>query len=221
MDSLLCLALVNARHTCHRTASCQRLQVCYCKKCSGLVKPDIVFFGEHLPDRFFTHKTSDLAQAELLIIMGTSLVVHPFASLADDVHEHCPRLLINREVVGTIPQEMRALGFKNGLWFGEGNVRDAKFLGDCDTGVAQFARHLGWEDDFADLVGHCTEIRKAQGGSTAAALEEPDRDEHREDGPLRSLVSGEVDDAAQESEAAVEAAMAAMKRVHLSNSAGP
>ena len=40
----------------------------------GVVKPDIVFFGEMLPSRFHLCE-SDLPQAGLLIIMGTSLEV--------------------------------------------------------------------------------------------------------------------------------------------------
>ena len=138
---------------------------------------DIVFFGENLPERFFAHKASDLKQAELLIIMGTSLVVYPFASIPDSVPHDCPRLLINREVAGEIPEEMRALGYKNGLWFGEGNTRDAKFLGECDHGVTQLAQHLGWEAELAQLVGrfysHASEaqqtaMRAAEAAGTAA-----------------------------------------------------
>ena len=47
----------------------------------GLVKPDIVFFGESLPPRFFEKMKTDFPQADLLIVMGTSLTVQPFASL--------------------------------------------------------------------------------------------------------------------------------------------
>ena len=47
----------------------------------GLVKPDIVFFGESLPERFFQYMNRDFSQADLLIVMGTSLTVQPFASL--------------------------------------------------------------------------------------------------------------------------------------------
>ena len=129
-----------------------RVQVHRCAVCDGLVKPDIVFFGENLPERFFTHKHSDLREADLLLIMGTSLVVYPFAGLTDEVLEHCPRLLINREVVGEIPAEMHALGYKNGLWFGDGNTRDAKYLGECDAGVMALAEHLGWADELQHLV---------------------------------------------------------------------
>ena len=35
-------------------ASILKDEVSYCTQCSGLVKPDIVFFGENLPIRFFT-----------------------------------------------------------------------------------------------------------------------------------------------------------------------
>ena len=68
-------------------------------KYGGLVKPDIVFFGEQLPSRFFDLAREDLPAADLLIIMGTSLKVQPFASLAGRVRRTTPRLLINREPV--------------------------------------------------------------------------------------------------------------------------
>ncbi len=42
----------------------------------------------------------DMGQCDLLIIMGTSLAVQPFASLVDHVSETTPRLLINREKCG-------------------------------------------------------------------------------------------------------------------------
>ncbi|XP_011306222.1 NAD-dependent protein deacetylase Sirt2, partial [Fopius arisanus] len=55
-----------------------------CEEClEGVVKPDIVFFGEMLPDRFHTLIEHDFVRADLLIIMGSSLVVQPFASLID------------------------------------------------------------------------------------------------------------------------------------------
>lgn len=54
-----------------------------CTVCSGVVKPDIVFFRESLPTRFFDLMTTDFKRCDLLIIMGTSLTVQPFASLVD------------------------------------------------------------------------------------------------------------------------------------------
>jgi len=54
-----------------------------CSKCDGIVKPDVVFFGENLPPRFFHCAEKDMPKCDLLIVMGTSLVVQPFASLVD------------------------------------------------------------------------------------------------------------------------------------------
>ena len=50
-------------------------------KCGGLIKPDIVFFGEPLPHKFNWMSTADMASCDLLIVMGTSLAVQPFAGI--------------------------------------------------------------------------------------------------------------------------------------------
>jgi NAD+-dependent protein deacetylase sirtuin 2 len=140
------------------------MQVCRCKKCDGLVKPDIVFFGEHLPDRFIKHFRIDLESADLLVIMGTSLIVHPFASLVNMVPPSCPRVLLNREAVGEIPEPMHALGYRAGLWFGECNVRDVKCLGECDDLVHEFANCLGWSEDLQKLISQHKKLAPQQAG---------------------------------------------------------
>ena len=61
-----------------------------CEKCSGIIKPDVVLFGEALPTKFWKH-VHDFPKCDLLIIMGTSLVVQPFAGLAGKVNSNCPR----------------------------------------------------------------------------------------------------------------------------------
>ena len=48
---------------------------CSKKKCGGWIKPDIVFFGEGLPDRFHTLIEEDFDKCDLCITMGTSLYV--------------------------------------------------------------------------------------------------------------------------------------------------
>jgi NAD-dependent deacetylase sirtuin 2 len=120
--------------------------------CGGLVKPDIVFFGESLPKRFWSCMAEDLPQADLLIVAGTSLVVQPFASLVDRVPVHCPRLLINRERVGEVDPALRGMGYDKGFNFGEGAYRDVVFEGDCDDGVWALAEALGWAEELRELV---------------------------------------------------------------------
>ena len=115
-------------------------------KYGGLVKPDIVFFGEQLPERFFQCAETDVSQADLLIILGTSLKVQPFASLVGLVKDSVPRLLINREQVGTEQQPLvRMLGFidDRALDFSEEHqYRDACYLGDCDAAVEKLCELL-------------------------------------------------------------------------------
>ncbi|XP_039282980.1 uncharacterized protein LOC111048758 [Nilaparvata lugens] len=72
-----------------------------CVSCRNLVKPDIVFFGEQLPERYMELSMNDPFLADFLIVIGTSLQVYPFAGLADMVPSNVTRLLINRETVGS------------------------------------------------------------------------------------------------------------------------
>lgn len=126
----------------------------YCSKCEGVVKPDIVFFGESLPERFHKHVTKDMSKCDLLIVMGTSLVVQPFASLVDRVPETTPRLLINKEKSGQQVDFFTLLmGGKSGFQFdSEDNYRDVMWQGTTDDGCVALADLLGWKDELLKLV---------------------------------------------------------------------
>lgn len=78
--------------------------------------------------------------------MGTSLTVHPFASLIDNVNDDCVRLLINRDTAMN-----NSGGFLRSMMFGEGfcfnmpnNRRDVAWKGDCDAGCYLLADKLGY-----------------------------------------------------------------------------
>jgi NAD+-dependent protein deacetylase SIR2 len=107
---------------------------CLNVQCNGLVKPDIVFFGESLPESFFRNRALP-ARADLAIIMGTSLSVAPFSSLPEYCEEGTPRLLINMDRVGS-------LGCR---------TDDVLLLGDCDSGVRTLAKELGWLEELEAL----------------------------------------------------------------------
>ncbi|PRW20829.1 NAD-dependent deacetylase sirtuin-2 [Chlorella sorokiniana] len=149
---------------------------CHCKKrsCNGLVKPDIVFFGESLPERFWERVPLDFSQADLLIVMGTSLVVNPFAGLIDYVGQHVPRVLINREKAGELTSVKRSLGYTRGFdWDPATNYRDALYLGDCDAGVRQLCQLLGWEEDLdALMAAGQAQFEQARAGGAAGAVED-------------------------------------------------
>ncbi|XP_031847836.1 sirtuin 2 isoform X2 [Nomia melanderi] len=141
-----------------------------CDECKeGVVKPDIVFFGEVLPERFHHLTDQDFTKADLLIIMGSSLVVQPFASLVDRVRPNCPRLLINKEKVGTQDRLSRLLGLRQGLMFdtkGSHGGRDVAWLGDCDTGSELLAEKMGWGDELRDLIKREHERLEAENAKT-------------------------------------------------------
>ncbi len=71
-----------------------------CTACGSTSKPDIVFFGEELPERFIKCSKADFPKCDLLIVSGTSLLVMPFAGLINRVPKTCRRVVINRESVG-------------------------------------------------------------------------------------------------------------------------
>ncbi|RZF47384.1 hypothetical protein LSTR_LSTR009123 [Laodelphax striatellus] len=124
-----------------------------CNECIGIVKPDIVFFGESLPEKFHTCAQVDFKKCDLLIIMGTSLEVQPFASLIDRVNDKCPRLLINREKAGNSDRLVWLLGMQSGLHFdSEDNYRDVFWAGDCDDGCLLLADKLGWGEELRNTV---------------------------------------------------------------------
>ncbi|CAD7697655.1 unnamed protein product [Ostreobium quekettii] len=141
-DGAHCIGCHKAYDIDQMKGDLEKGNVSKCSSCGAYAKPDIVFFGEALPPRFFMLAGSDMPKCSLLIILGTSLVVHPFASLVDEVGSEVPRLLINNEIVGE----------SVGLDFGAENYRDAKILGSCDDGVFQLAELLGWKEELDALI---------------------------------------------------------------------
>eukprot|EP00056_Hartaetosiga_gracilis_P003666 m.65867 g.65867 ORF g.65867 m.65867 type:complete len:254 (-) comp11539_c5_seq2:417-1178(-) len=144
-----------------------------CEKCEGLVKPDIVFFGEGLPQRFFEKMASDFAVADALIVIGTSLTVHPFADLISRVNENVPRLLINREMVGTSEYMFSGPPFNFHI-----DDRDVFYEGNCDDGCVEFARLLGWEEDLQHLMEE--EINKLPPSKAMRTNDDVDDEEEKE-----------------------------------------
>jgi NAD-dependent deacetylase len=50
-----------------------------CDRCRGVLKPDIVFFGETLPPETLSQATHHACNCDLLLVVGSSLVVYPAA----------------------------------------------------------------------------------------------------------------------------------------------
>lgn len=59
----------------------ERLAPPQCEKCGGLIRPGVVWFGESLPVEEWDIAEQRIAEADLMVIVGTSGIVHPAASL--------------------------------------------------------------------------------------------------------------------------------------------
>lgn len=132
----------------------QRIAMCrVCNDPRGVLKPDIVFFGEDLPDEFHDRMVEDrpevlliflsfflvcmcflmsasllctgyFFQADLLVVIGSSLKVQPVALIPFSVEPNVPQILINRESLSNY-------------------TPDIELLGNCDDIIAQIALALG------------------------------------------------------------------------------
>lgn len=87
----------------------------------GILKPDIVFFGESLPEVFHPAIDADRLKCDLLVVIGSSLKVRPVSLIPEFLRAEVPQILINREKVGNY-------------------VFDIELLGDADVIVNQLCR---------------------------------------------------------------------------------
>lgn len=89
----------------------------------GILKPDIVFFGEGLPELYHKSINEDKNKCDLLIVIGSSLKVKPVANIPLLLPKGVPQVLINRE-------SLRHMNF------------DVELLGDCDVIVNEILMRL-------------------------------------------------------------------------------
>lgn len=79
----------------------QKLQleaVPHCDICHGVIKPDIIFFGENLNPSSIDAAINAVTHTDILLILGSSLVVQPAASLPLYTHRAGGKVIvINRE----------------------------------------------------------------------------------------------------------------------------
>ncbi|ORZ37551.1 DHS-like NAD/FAD-binding domain-containing protein, partial [Catenaria anguillulae PL171] len=92
-----------------------------------IMKPDIVFFGEQLPAHFFATIDGDMAQADFVLVIGSSLKVAPVSEILRAVPDHVPQVIINRELLPHLKHHF-----------------DVHLLGNADTVVADLCARLGW-----------------------------------------------------------------------------
>ena len=107
----------------------QEGKISYCS-CGGVVKPDIVFFGEPLPNKFFK-AIDDFDETDFVLCMGTSLSVYPFADLPTLAHDPIPRVFLNLSDVDKFQKK-----------------RDVKVLQKTDDAIFEIVDYWGVGDEF-------------------------------------------------------------------------
>ncbi len=74
------------------------LKVPYCDDCSGILKPDTISFGQAMPEDKMALSLAHARNCDLCIVLGSSLVVYPAASVPIQAVETGAKLMIiNRD----------------------------------------------------------------------------------------------------------------------------
>ena len=82
------------------------VEVPECEICQGILKPDVVFFGETLPPEVLDAATAYSMHCDLFLVVGSSLVVYPAALMPAYAKEAGARLIIVN--IGETPYDSRA-----------------------------------------------------------------------------------------------------------------
>ncbi|KAJ1963068.1 NAD-dependent histone deacetylase sir2 [Dispira parvispora] len=100
----------------------------------AILKPDITFFGEKLPDTFEKTFLDDRHQVDLLLVIGSSLKVQPVSEVTAELPGRVPQILINRT-------PNLHVNF------------DVQLLGNCDDILSLLCHRLGWDLTHPALPG--------------------------------------------------------------------
>ncbi|MEY2900158.1 MAG: hypothetical protein RL247_324, partial [Actinomycetota bacterium] len=68
-----------------------------CDMCDGILKPEVIFFGEFVPPTVFQQAATLLQRSDALVVAGSSLVVNTGMRLVSNAHKRkIPIVIINR-----------------------------------------------------------------------------------------------------------------------------
>jgi len=82
------------------------VEVPECEMCHGILKPDVVFFGEMLPPEVLDAATAYSMHCDLFLVVGSSLVVQPAALMPAYAKDAGAKLIIVN--IGETPFDSRA-----------------------------------------------------------------------------------------------------------------
>lgn len=129
--------------------------------CGGILKPNVTFFGQVLPDNVCRCLEADRKKVDALIVIGTSLSVAPISKVIGYLPANIPRILINRTIAHPrchpdpdkdddhdtgeeSDEEAKVPDFRDGYVF------DAYLLGNCDDVTRALVKQLRADDPSSD-----------------------------------------------------------------------
>ena len=65
-----------------------------CDNCGGILKPNVILFGEQLPVRVFNEARKQAMASDLLLVVGSSLEVVPVADLPMMAYRNGARIVV-------------------------------------------------------------------------------------------------------------------------------
>ncbi len=65
-----------------------------CRQCGGVLKPNIILYGEQLPFSEIQSSHEEARRCDLMLVVGSSLTVEPAASLPELARKHGARLIL-------------------------------------------------------------------------------------------------------------------------------
>jgi NAD-dependent deacetylase len=69
-------------------------EVLYCSSCGGVLKPNVILFGEQLPIRVLHASQRAARECDLMLVAGSSLTVAPAADLPQIALAHGAKLIV-------------------------------------------------------------------------------------------------------------------------------
>lgn len=72
----------------------EKIRVPYCDVCAGILKPDTVSFGQSMPENKLAKAFSMADKCDLCMVLGSSLVVYPAASVPEHAVKNGAKLII-------------------------------------------------------------------------------------------------------------------------------
>ena len=116
-------------------------KIYYCPDCNGPCKPKVVFYLEPFPKRFFEKlkECKENNNIDLIITMGTSLKVYPFASIPYEMNPKADIIVFNMERVGEYPYDSL--------------LSNALFIeGKTDESVVKLLKDINMFEEFKDFI---------------------------------------------------------------------